>query len=749
MTTQIVAGSLADTKHLYDSALIQLAAEAYLTNTPLSDAYGFSPSSRLSSTPILEEYLKDRLLFGNNNVDLASIDFKAMVIAGDIGASPLYGGLRMTASQADYFLNIYEVVAQQPNTKSGFSGTLIRNKQTGEYTVAFRSTEYRLAEKGGDYYRDARATDTQLNSYGAAFTQGIDMEKFYAEVVEPIIRKNTPEGQPIKLNVEGYSLGGSLAYLFTSMHADVISETVVFNSPGLGPQGNTQPGEANYYATVIAKFKAIYDALPCEGNSWYLQTEVPSDLGPDNKYIMVDGERLEKLLSQGNGSTSAANWASAWARTSKTGHFGTDWESNIFSEARHELAWAIIKGLYHPSKGSVLYTGPGADLIQNYFGRASRQDLEMTAGLNTSVKPEQPILIEDQPMIEKWLGHMPIPVIGGITEGWVGDFGNTHSLALIIDSLAVTQLLQTLSPGLTRDQAQAIMISGNNESASGLLATAGRADSSTMEKVLQALTRKFLPELADTKLNAGTAGSDFTNIVNRKAFYERIAAIQDAAASGIASGSFEVIPLSTVLYGLIADSTAPLGTTRNEAQMGQIMSGIVAMASETTARGLAARRALVNLDSFMIVDAQETTADGLAFDKDSTGVGVTAAYLSARLEMLTRILNTNVADQPESRADNRYTGYDPSKNPLMYANDNFYFEDKGTGRVFSHSNPAANTSRYIFGGNNDETINGGTGADKLFGGGGVDRLYGGKGNDYLEGGVGNDFLYGGCRCRYP
>ena len=109
-----------------DAALQQVAAESYLDGISLQDS--------LLVTGRLER-----------------------------GNSPLAGAIdqfiRMTPAQATDFLNRYQVVDHHANDATGFSATVLRNKDTSsaqydQYSLVFRSTEYKLPAEGGDYDRD-------------------------------------------------------------------------------------------------------------------------------------------------------------------------------------------------------------------------------------------------------------------------------------------------------------------------------------------------------------------------------------------------------------------------------------------------------------------------------------------------------------------------------------------------------------------------------------------------------------------
>jgi hypothetical protein len=109
-------------------------------------------------------------------------------------------------TEAEKFANQWEVLAQQPNTASGFSGTLFRCKVTdeshglteGELVLSFRSTEF-----VDDAVNDNQATNKTISDYGWAFGQIADMEAWYATLTA----ENGPLAQK-GFAVTGYSLGG-------------------------------------------------------------------------------------------------------------------------------------------------------------------------------------------------------------------------------------------------------------------------------------------------------------------------------------------------------------------------------------------------------------------------------------------------------------------------------------------------------------------------------------------------------------
>lgn len=87
-----------------------------------------------------------------------------------------------SSSQADALLDKWDVVtnAHQPNTDSGFSSTLFKNKDDGSYVLAFRGTEPFVQ------FPDDLGTDIgDIVSDGLAFEQIIDMHNEWLRITSP------------------------------------------------------------------------------------------------------------------------------------------------------------------------------------------------------------------------------------------------------------------------------------------------------------------------------------------------------------------------------------------------------------------------------------------------------------------------------------------------------------------------------------------------------------------------------------
>lgn len=125
----------------------------------------------------------------------------------------------------NYAAENFEIVDYKNNDITGFACILVKNKNTGEYTLAFRSTEYNSSL---DPLKIDVAADQDITDNGYSIGQIASMENYYQNVLKA---KIPPEST---LNISGYSLGGHLANAFYLMHKNEISNMSLFNAPGVG-----------------------------------------------------------------------------------------------------------------------------------------------------------------------------------------------------------------------------------------------------------------------------------------------------------------------------------------------------------------------------------------------------------------------------------------------------------------------------------------------------------------------------------
>lgn len=137
-------------------ALQQMAAESYLDGIALSN----------------NDDIITRLKLGNNNPLLndpedPTLDgaTRFVNLAGVPNASQITGS-------AQAFVARYQIIDHHASDATGFSATLMKDRNTGQYTLSFRSVEYRNQVDGGDWERDGLAADDgEIGRYGFVLAQ--------------------------------------------------------------------------------------------------------------------------------------------------------------------------------------------------------------------------------------------------------------------------------------------------------------------------------------------------------------------------------------------------------------------------------------------------------------------------------------------------------------------------------------------------------------------------------------------------
>jgi hypothetical protein len=117
----------------------------------------------------------------------------------------------------------------------------------------------------------------------------------------------------------------------------------------------------------------------------------------------------------------------------------------------------ILPGL----TGGITRTDGAFGKIQQIFGHADTgQDVEVVANSGVHAKAIQ-VLIEGQPLVEDV----------NIQNPWESQYGNSHSIALIVDSLAIQELFQKADPQLQQAQIESILKASSGQVAISLSRT--------------------------------------------------------------------------------------------------------------------------------------------------------------------------------------------------------------------------------------------------------------------------------------
>ncbi len=303
----------------------------------------------------------------------------------------------------------------------------------------------------------------------------MQMEDYYSWLISQsgLIAADT------RLDVTGYSLGGQLATAFTMLHENVVNHTYIFNGVGLG-EFNDQVGSlgdmiAEYKASLLTKAANtgeilsadIYD-ITADIQLVPTLTEGLPDLYDAESHLNASSEIFEKYQTKG-------------ARPLPGG-----------TETTRELPEEI------------------SNKISQLYGHARHNDTEIVANQGINSSQEYEIFIEDQP---NWIGD-------GDLLGLGGDFGDTHSIILLLDSLSLTEVFESIDPGLGRAQIEDIYAAASAE-----FATDTNVESNSLENALDALRRIFIdPDVSET--STSPRPDAFGDIAYREVFYENIQQLQ-------------------------------------------------------------------------------------------------------------------------------------------------------------------------------------------------------------------------------
>ena len=635
-------------------ALQQMAAESYLDGFALSNT---------------NEVIR-RLEFGNNNATSLGL--------GNPDDSPvLSGNTRFTTIQAQQFTQGYQIINHHASDATGFSATLMKDLTTGQYTLSFRSVEYRNQVDGGDWERDGLpGAAGEIAGTGFALAQLVSMERYYREL------KADPNKLPpgAILNVTGYSLGGHLATVFTQLHANEIAATYTFNGAGRGGING--------------------------GTSGLSETERIQEMLQFAEEQMLNWDPTGDVFRSGNG-------------------------GNIYHEQWYEGVWGQTVFQFRPTNSFLppgqIGSAPGFEKITQLVGQATHNDQPYVANSGIHGRPTT-IFIEDQPNVDG---------LGGLFHQ-SGSFGTTHSITLLVDSLALMELFQQVDGTLEQTTIEGIFAAASSQTGSGIVGLAGLAEGNSLENALDVLGKIVVPGYTPTSFGRQT--NDFGSLTFRNPFYANLEAVRAA--------------VSTQTYQIASFAT-------------KSSSEIYAAAHNADPTGLAYRYALQELNPFAVVGADYTPhnpagPDGGPLDlyDAQTGQGTwTALALIDRAELLAKRLAYNLSDGGAVPTDTHFqdlqTGFEvgstASTNEVIFGDDRVgdvlsghAGDDHLYGRDGADTIEGNEGRDYIEGGvGNDPRLSGGAGDDILLGQQGDDQLYGEADNDRLTGGLGDDLLDGG------
>lgn len=641
------------------------------------------------------------------------------------------------------FPNRFELIAHQELTlepvqtvladlKSGFSASLFYDKIEKEYTFSIRSTEFdpRIRDAG-----DIEA-DIEIASHGWAFSQMYSMEKFWEYLlsgtpVTGVNGINTPDTAKLeafreaiasgsKMNVTGYSLGGSLATAFTELHAGVVDTTYLFNGAGTG-----KPKPGGTFEIIWTEYLRVFnhpDSLtPYEGSSLpngialaIAEDRAPLQLNPENA-IALDSRHLHALdaisdMVVGAFSTSAI--VGDAPRNDPPESFN-DLIVDIWSEDHLDMG--------------LLESGVATSGIRH--GRAT------------------PIWYENQPPIY-WE-----TVFGEEATLWA----TGHSIVLLHDSLAIMAAFEELDPTITEDTLGEIFGFSSDK------------EYSSLEYALNSLAR-VLGEVTLTQEQIVDDGSRFAETEFRNYLHEVLRKVRISTVfQNLKPDTPESLDTSETPKVAIEISDANSALAAASTDFGQFLTLYYLSPFALTLLDPTYENELILLQG----DVGSAWAADRALTESERNQGLatyTDEYLQDRAELLESLMHANEEDDGHGNLL-RATKFSDLEQQITLDGDARGYIEQGLGSTTPEDHDPAR-ARYVFGtseGENllsyasenddhlygmagadtiqgldgDDYIEGGADNDSLSGGNDSDILRGGRGNDTLDGESGNDFLVGG------
>ena len=671
----------------------------------------------------------------------------------------------------------WTVVEHLSNTSTGFSGTLFKKESTNEYVMSFRSTEF-----VDDAARDNQATNAlEIKECGWAFGQIDDMRTWYESLGE----RGLIDGP---LSVTGYSLGGHLATAFNLLYPNKADKVVTFNGAGVGEikagQGSvtdvmdyfaglredptliedeiTKPELLSLYLELRDDLKAFiedggaYNGAQAEeafdsfekdavGRLYLLDPHGAALPDRERDLVKTALERAGKIFVEAH---RAPGLSSAGATPSNPANIPDT------SIAQQSLDYQMAVLLAAERTDVTGYVGNGwqmftkrdfADVTQpNQYDVMGSGSPSMVASSNIHHGADVSVFIENQPLYrgtlgENWDASLAYGDVKLLADGYgKNNFGDTHSLVLILDSLNVQNTLLQLVPEAQRDQATTALYAmlqsaswwqtDTDWTSIGADSDQGEAEGDVLENMVNALAQMFLGDQAESvKLNGNPAGNtwhliedakDGVPYTGREALYAALQKIQES------DGYSKMLSAAE----LVAPTTE--GSAARD-DFGQFLALYYLSPFALKVSGDALTQ-LKTAQGDELVAAWEADLALAPADRAAGQANFSDSWLQDRADLLDRKLdygrwNLNPVDPGKSLQP--------------------FYEDVATdfrvAQGFDPNDVPNGVRQYRFGGDGGDAFTGGNAADHFYGGAGTDTLQGEAGDDYLEGGSGKDQLDGG------
>ena len=693
---------------------------------------------------------------------------------------------RFTPTEAEKFVQEWEVVDHLSNTSTGFSGTLFKNKNTSELVLSIRSTEFL-----DDLVRDCVATNgLEIKTFGWAFGQIADMEAWYDQLKAS---GKLPAGA--RFDVTGYSLGAHLATAFNLLHQSELNggQVITFNGAGVGQlrgdatlagvidrfnQLRNSPSDIAalitddrlraVYLTLSARIKDGEPVMP--GDFALLDSLIPDAFGSealqqqfqDEKALIRSAlDRIQNIQSQVarielRQVTDSQDGAPAAIPHAHIEQENFDYQMAVLIVQEDTLSKSAATGVYNAYFDN---KSLGTPFLGNQFDIVGR---ETTTHATAMVANSQwhhgtniDVFIEDQPLLRGIFTIFDIQTywdtgaLVPINEYSRNDFGDTHSIVLIVDSLNVQNLLKTLVPEATQGEIETLFKAASATQADSATGTQGKAEGDVLENVLDGLSRVFLASdpltRSDKAKNSDDllTGNTWADADHRERFYNSLDAVAGIIASAGLAGKLTLSLPDTALATAARTDFAAFLTLLTGSPV-----ALKSAAGQEDAVAAALSGAWSDVEGINVyADWQADQALTLA-QRTPERLHYTDQYLADRTAYLTWMRTGNLANLPEIAGktiiDGRQYGYQGVRN---WEFTNLDVQPSLTRTYFVQGSIIGGTSKVLFGTLGAETgpaaLTGALGDDHLYGLLGNDSLDGGKGADWLEGNQGNDSLTGG------
>jgi len=517
---------------------------------------------------------------------------------------------KFTETAADEFMQHWRVVEHITNTKTGFSGTLFEaledipgaGVKAGDQVLSFRSTEF-----VDDEVRDSQATNTlEISDRGFAFGQISDLRDWVGQMRAKNLMKD-------HISVTGYSLGGHLATAFYKLNEEGafpglnIDRTYTFNGAGIGklkdPKNMTLKEVLNQFKSI--KENGANEVFKTElGKKTYQEIKEINDSAlninketseeefqsfiDSMKKILADKKKdtmlyhnpaspeLQKILNDINILENAIerisdinkeilrikNFTDTEGSSNKVynvkpkdvASLSIDYQIALELASNNTESYGIKSGANRILRGDKLDT----ELKNNFYDIMGDTYPSMVALSQKHFGEDIRIGIEDQPISRGWykwnatissLYNLGVKLF--VDHYGKNDFGDTHSIILLTDSLVTQELLKQLDNDFTHEKFKPILKLASNIDAhqDSVNDDQGVAEGDALENVINSISR--ILNIKTTHLNGNTIGGTWADTKNkvvsgkilhgRNDLHKTIKEISDAIANKGLSGKFHII----------------------------------------------------------------------------------------------------------------------------------------------------------------------------------------------------------------